>query len=175
MYDQQIVEINKKIDNLVTMITPILTSSVQLVGQKVEKQVEKQVEQKVEPINVKSIEIRKQYHPNGNIRSEICIDTSTGLETMPDECQYSSTLYNEEGKVIRYEWKKNGKYCSVNDRPSVVIYNPISDSVIEEKWLNKNGYLHREDNLPARIIYDENNKVKTKEFMVNGDWSPDNE
>lgn len=149
----------------------------QQVEQKDEQPVKKQYEKSpklVIEVLKNGLELRRTFHPNGKVCSEICINPNTELETMPNSSSSSSTYYDENGKIIRKEWKKEGKYYRATRESTVVCFNPLNDEVIERKWLDENGKYHREDG-PAHILYDENGLYKLQEFLVHGDYSPKHE
>lgn len=161
-------ELSNMVDNLANMVNK------QKVEQKVEKQIENQSPKSVTEVLKNGLEIHRKFHPNGKLCSEICINPNTGLETTPNISSSSSTYYDENGKIIRKEWKKEGKYYRATCESTVVHFNPLYGNEIEKKWLNENGQYHREDG-PAHILYDENGLFKLREFLVNGEHSPNHE
>jgi hypothetical protein len=102
------------------------------------------------------------YHYNGTIYIETWYDEKSNIHR--DDDKPAKYIYNEEGDVVFIKWYKRGMlHRDVN--PAIIKYYGKVERI--ESWF-KNGNKHRDEDLPAELEYDSNNKLSIEIWYKNG-------
>jgi len=169
MSEQKVEELSKKVEELSNIVAKLVPIPVKAIVPIIPKEIVPNLVKEED-----EVVLRIEYHPNGATSVLRYVNRKTGLETLSsDTHEPSSSYYDENYKNIRKIWKKNGEYYREKDLPTVENYYP-SGKLFKTKWLNANGRLHRLDNKPCHIEYDENGKIMLEEYLNDGEYSSEN-